>query len=86
MDQRRAERKAYDDQRGEHEKANAAIDERRIGRSPQSGPVPDQPQPNRIASDGGGERLIEEGSNHRVAERIRRPQADAGTAGYLTPS
>ena len=59
---------ARDDDDRQRNQADGAIDENRIGRrSPSGAAARDQPEPHRIAADRGGQRLVEEASDHVVS-------------------
>jgi hypothetical protein len=62
---------AGNDNHGKRNQANRTVDEDRIGRCPPPGARPrDEPQPHRVTTDRGRQRLIEEGSDHIEAHRL----------------
>ena len=86
-DQVVAPRQAGDDDDGERDQADGAVDENRIGRRAPSGAAArHQPQPHGVAADRGRQRLVEEGSDQVEAHRLPRRQRRAALGADLAPA
>ena len=78
---------ARDDHHRERDQADGAVDEDRIGRGPPAvAAAGHQPQPDRVAADRGGQRLVEEGSDHVEAHGLPGRQRRAALGADLAPS
>ena len=86
-DQAVAPGQARDDDHRERDQADGAVDEDGIGRGPPAvAAARHQPQPDRVAADRGGQRLVEEGSDHVEAHRLPGRQRRAALRADLAPS